>query len=94
MTEHSAVCDFQAFSETLDYFREQGFRRAIDDVGSAYSGLQSVAEIRPDFIKVDMSLTRDVHRHGIKRDLIQTIARFSAKSGISLIGEGSRPWRS
>lgn len=88
MTEHSGVQDFQAFRRTLAYFRSQGFRLAIDDVGSGYSGLQSIAEVRPDFIKIDMSLIRDVHRHDIKRDLIHTIGKFSAMSGISMIAEG------
>jgi EAL domain-containing protein (putative c-di-GMP-specific phosphodiesterase class I) len=88
VTEHSGVQDFQAFRETLEYFRGQGFRLAIDDVGTAYSGLRSIAELHPDFIKIDMSLTRDVHENGIKRDLIQTINRFSEKAGISLIAEG------
>lgn len=88
MTEHSGVRDFRAFRETLEHFRSLGFRLAIDDVGSAYSGLQSIAEVQPDFIKIDMSLTRDLHRNGIKRDLIHTINRFSRSSGISLIAEG------
>ena len=88
ITEHSSVQDFRAFRETLKHFRSQGFLLAIDDVGSAYSGLQSIAEVRPDFIKIDMSLTRDLHRNRIKRDLIHTINRFSISSGISLIAEG------
>jgi EAL domain-containing protein (putative c-di-GMP-specific phosphodiesterase class I) len=88
MTEHSGVQDFRAFRRTLEHFRAQGFRLAIDDVGSAYSGLQSIAEVRPDFIKIDMSLTRDLHRNDIKRDLIHTINKFSCMSGIALIAEG------
>jgi EAL domain-containing protein (putative c-di-GMP-specific phosphodiesterase class I) len=88
VTEHSAVQDFSAFRKTLQHFRDRGFRLAIDDVGSAYSGLQSIAEIGPDFIKIDMSLTRDLHRNSIKRDLISTINKFSRMSGISLIAEG------
>jgi len=88
MTERSGVQDFQAFRRTLKHFRALGFRLAIDDVGSAYSGLQSIAEVAPDFIKIDMSLTRDLHRNGIKRDLIQTINKFSSMSGISLVAEG------
>src|SRR5678815_5766396 len=61
MTEHSAVKDFTAFRQTLTYFRSLGFRLAIDDMGSGYSGLMSVAEIQPEFVKIDMSLIRDLH---------------------------------
>jgi EAL domain-containing protein (putative c-di-GMP-specific phosphodiesterase class I)/GGDEF domain-containing protein len=88
VTEHSGVQDFKAFRRALEQFRSQGFRLAIDDVGSAYSGLQSIAEIAPDFIKIDMSLTRDLHQNPIKRDLMHTISKFSVMTGIALIAEG------
>ncbi|MBI3449334.1 MAG: EAL domain-containing protein [Acidobacteria bacterium] len=88
VTEHSAVHDFTAFRQTLAYFRSRGFRLAIDDMGSAYAGLQSVAEIQPDFLKIDISLVRDLHLQPLKRELVATIQRFSASVGIQLIAEG------
>ncbi|HZI95132.1 MAG TPA: EAL domain-containing protein, partial [Patescibacteria group bacterium] len=88
MTEHSAVKDFTAFRQTLTYFRSLGFRLAIDDMGSGYSGLVSVAEIQPEFVKIDMSLIRDLHTRPLKRELVDTINRFSRNSGIQVIAEG------
>jgi EAL domain-containing protein (putative c-di-GMP-specific phosphodiesterase class I) len=88
MTEHSAVRDFAHFRQVLNYFQFQGYRLAVDDVGSGYSGLKSIAEIKPDFIKIDMGLIRDMHLHPIKQDLTGTIVRFCASSGITLIAEG------
>jgi EAL domain-containing protein (putative c-di-GMP-specific phosphodiesterase class I) len=60
----------------------------VDDVGSGYSGLKSIAELKPDFIKIDMALIRDLHLHPIKQDLTGTISRFATGSGITLIAEG------
>lgn len=88
MTEHSAVKDFTAFRQTLNYFRSLGFRLAIDDMGSGYSGLVSVAEIQPEFVKIDMSLIRELHSRPLKRELVDTINRFSRKAGIGVIAEG------
>jgi EAL domain-containing protein (putative c-di-GMP-specific phosphodiesterase class I) len=88
MTEHVAVRDFAHFRQILNYFQFHGFRLAVDDVGSGYSGLKSIAEIRPDFIKIDMALIRDVHLQAIKQDLVATIVRFCSSSGITLIAEG------
>jgi len=88
MTEHSAVRDFTAFRQTLTYFRSLGFRLAIDDMGSGYSALVSVAEIQPDFLKVDMSLVRELHLKPIKRELVETITRFSRRAGIEVVAEG------
>jgi EAL domain-containing protein (putative c-di-GMP-specific phosphodiesterase class I) len=88
LTEHSAVHDFVAFRRTLERFRALGFRLAMDDVGSGYAGLQAIAEITPDFIKADMHLVRGVHASSIKRELIDTMQRFSESTGITLVAEG------
>jgi EAL domain-containing protein (putative c-di-GMP-specific phosphodiesterase class I) len=88
ITEHSTVQDHEAFRQMLSFFQFHGFRLAVDDVGSGYSGLRSIAELRPDFIKIDMSLIRDIHLHPIKQDLTSTIVRFSDSSGTTLIAEG------
>jgi len=88
VTEHSAVHDFSVFRQTLSYFRSRGFKLGIDDMGSAYAGLQAVAEMQPDFLKVDISLVRDLNRNLLKRELIATMQRFSGQVGIQLIAEG------
>jgi len=88
LTEHAAVKDFSLFSQTLRSLQSEGFRIAIDDVGSAYSGLKSIAELKPDFMKIDMSLTRGAHANDIKRELLGTILKFSRSTGIGMIAEG------
>lgn len=88
LTEHSVVRDFVAFRRSLHRFRSMGFRLAMDDVGSGYSGLQAITELGPDFIKADMALVRGIHESPIKRELIATIRRFSDTTGITLVAEG------
>ena len=88
VTEHAAVKDFAALRKVIDDIRALGFRLAMDDVGAGYSGLQTIAEIRPDYIKVDMTLVRDMHLDRFKRELITTIRRFTDNTGIILVAEG------
>jgi EAL domain-containing protein (putative c-di-GMP-specific phosphodiesterase class I) len=88
VTEHAAVKDFAALRRVLEDIRALGFRLAMDDVGAGYSGLQTIAEIRPDYIKVDMTLVRDMHLDPFKRELITTIRRFTDNTGIVLVAEG------
>jgi EAL domain-containing protein (putative c-di-GMP-specific phosphodiesterase class I) len=88
LTEHTAVTDFAAMRRALEDVRAIGYRLAMDDVGSGYAGLQTIAEIRPDYLKVDMSLVRNLHLDPIKRELIETIRRFSDSTGITLVAEG------
>jgi EAL domain-containing protein (putative c-di-GMP-specific phosphodiesterase class I) len=88
VTEHVAVRDFPAFRGAIARARAAGYRVAMDDVGSGYAGLRAIAELQPDFLKVDMSLVRDLHAQPIKRELIATIRRFSERAGIRVVAEG------
>lgn len=88
ITEHAAVSDFAALRRALDNLRGMGFRLAMDDVGAGYSGLQGIAEMRPDYLKADMTLVRDMHLDPFKRELMNTIRRFTDKTGIILVAEG------
>lgn len=88
ITERHSTKDFSLFHRTLDHYRGEGFKVAVDDVGTGYSGLWSIAEIRPDFIKLDMSLIRGIDANPVKRALIETFLTFSDKVGCKIIAEG------
>lgn len=88
ITERTAILDFTMVRRMITRCRRQGYQVAMDDVGSGYAGLQAIAEISPDYIKMDMSLVRDIHRHTIKKELVSTIRRFSDSTGITLVAEG------
>lgn len=61
---------------------------AIDDVGTGYSGLSSIAEIRPELIKVDMSLIRGIDANPVKRALVEALVALADKIGSGIIAEG------
>jgi EAL domain-containing protein (putative c-di-GMP-specific phosphodiesterase class I) len=56
ITESGAIRDYRRLRETLAGLRAQGFRVALDDLGAGYSGLTALAELEPDFVKLDMGL--------------------------------------
>ncbi len=88
ITERHHITDFNALNKTLANYRDQGFLVALDDVGSGFSSLQSIAEIRPDYIKIDMSLVRGIHKDRVKTALMETFVTFSEKIGCEIIAEG------
>lgn len=88
ITERHSIYDFSFFNKTLEHYRNQGFLVAVDDAGAGFSCLQSIAEIRPDFIKIDMSLTRGIHANAVKRSLLETFVIFAEKIGCTVIAEG------
>lgn len=61
ITERHAIPDFKTFRRVLEHYRNQGYLVAVDDLGAGYSSLQSIAQLQPDFIKLDMSLVRGIH---------------------------------
>jgi EAL domain-containing protein (putative c-di-GMP-specific phosphodiesterase class I)/CheY-like chemotaxis protein len=88
ITERSMIEDFAHMREVVRRFRERGFRIAVDDAGSGYSGLQTMVEIEPDFIKLDMSLTRGIDRSVLKQKLVGTLRDFCEQADIALVAEG------
>ncbi|MBU2547274.1 MAG: EAL and GGDEF domain-containing protein [Proteobacteria bacterium] len=88
ITERHPVREFTLFFQTLEHYRSQGYQVAIDDVGAGYSGLWTIANIRPEFVKVDMSLVRCVDSNPVHRALLETLVSFSNKIGCRLIAEG------
>jgi EAL domain-containing protein (putative c-di-GMP-specific phosphodiesterase class I) len=49
ITERHRIEDFLLFNRTLEHYRSQGYLVAVDDAGSGFSSLKTVAEVRPDF---------------------------------------------
>ena len=88
ITERSAITDFAAFRSTLEYLRTLGFRVAVDDGGAGYASLQSLAEVRPEWLKIDMSLVAEIDTDEIRRILVTSMVMFSERLGVSLVAEG------
>ncbi len=49
LTENLPVEDYGKLEESVAWFRKEGFSLALDDVGSGYSGLRTMAVSAPDF---------------------------------------------
>lgn len=88
ITERTAITDYPAFQEYLRDFRARGFRFAVDDAGSGYAGLGSIANLSPDFIKLDISLISDIDSNFMKQTLVETMVSFANDHGIQVIAEG------
>ncbi len=88
ITERVGIIDFSSFKDALDKMRKKGFRIGIDDMGTGYSSLHTVAEINPDFIKYDMALVKGIEFNNIKKAIVETLVPFSEKINATVIAEG------
>jgi EAL domain-containing protein (putative c-di-GMP-specific phosphodiesterase class I)/GGDEF domain-containing protein len=88
ITERTAIKDYPRFKEYLKAFRERGFRFAVDDAGSGYAGLGSIANLEPDYIKLDISLIANIDTNFLKQNLVETMVSFANTQGTRVIAEG------
>jgi EAL domain-containing protein (putative c-di-GMP-specific phosphodiesterase class I)/GGDEF domain-containing protein len=88
ITERTAIKDYPRFQEYLKAFREKGFRFAVDDAGSGYAGLGSIANLAPDYIKLDISLIANIDSNFLKQNLVETMVQFANNHGTLVIAEG------
>lgn len=88
ITKHAAVADYAVLKRALDPLRQRGVRLAIDDAGAGYSGLNQIVELLPEFIKLDLFLTRGIDGDAVKRTLAAALVSFATQIGACLIAEG------
>ncbi|TLS67671.1 EAL domain-containing protein [Mariprofundus erugo] len=88
ITESECIHDIKHLVAVLNDARREQFTIAIDDFGSGYAGLNMLAEIQPDIIKLDMSLLRDIELHGPRQSIVRAIIQVCLELGIDPLAEG------
>jgi EAL domain-containing protein (putative c-di-GMP-specific phosphodiesterase class I) len=88
VTESDLVQDVGQLRRILDFYRASGFRVALDDLGAGYSSLNLLAQLRPDFVKLDMELTRDADTDAYKQTVISKLVEMAHALGAQVVGEG------
>jgi len=88
ITEERAISDFDQLRRIVSAFRTAGFLFAIDDAGAGPSSLQSIVELRPDFIKLDRWLARDIEFDRGRRSMVEAICTFARQVGARVVAEG------
>ena len=88
ITEKLVIDNYNLFRETMAYFTDLGMSFAVDDVGAGYSGLESIARLKPTYLKIDMQLVRDVHVSLVNREMVKAIIALGRGIGSEVIAEG------
>ena len=87
LLESEAVEDFKMVERFISEVQRYSAKVAIDDFGSGYSNFKYLAYMRPDFIKIDGSLIKDIDVDKNLLMIVQSIVEFSKKLGIKTIAE-------
>lgn len=88
ITEHDIINDYQTLIESLAPFRRRGLRLAIDDFGAGYACFRHILLLKPDIIKLDMSIVRDIDTNPQAQSVARALVAFAADTANGLIAEG------
>lgn len=88
VVESEEIHDVGKLHEIIEYCRKTGCRVALDDVGAGYNSLNNLPEVRPDFIKLDMELVRDVHADHYKSRVASKLLELACELKLISIMEG------
>jgi len=88
VTERSALEEIPDARTRVSMLKDLGYRIALDDMGAGYAGLTSFAMLKPNYVKIDLTLVRDVDTDPMKQTLIRTIVGLARELSIDVIAEG------
>ncbi len=87
ITEHVEISDYRQLVGALDLVRGNA-RLAVDDAGAGYAGLRHILELRPQFVKLDISLVSHVDTDPARQAMVAGMDHFARNAGCELIAEG------
>ena len=88
ITERESLDRIPDLQAQVKRLREIGYQIAVDDLGAGYAGLTSLAQLRPDVVKMDMSLVRDIEREPTKRLLVGMMVGVAREMKMEVVAEG------
>lgn len=87
-TERNPLDGVKGVPECVARLRDLGFRIAIDDLGAGYAGLVSFVSLEPEFVKLDLSLLRNVDESPVRQRLVLALTTLCHDMGMRVVAEG------
>lgn len=87
ITEHEPVHDYEALRSALIRLGSD-LLVAVDDAGAGVANFSHLVELRPDFVKIDISLVRGVNADLTRQALIVGLHHFAQSTNRDVIAEG------
>lgn len=88
VVETEKVADFYHLNRILNYYKEKGYSTALDYIGSGYSDIGALLELRPDYMKIDMTIVRDVHKDVSKQKTLDEYIKSGRRIDLKILAEG------
>jgi len=87
LLEDESVRDFKIIASFIDDVKAFGVKIAIDDFGAGYSNFERLIDYKPDILKIDGCLIRDIETNSYSHCVVKTIVSFAKEQNIKTIAE-------
>jgi EAL domain-containing protein (putative c-di-GMP-specific phosphodiesterase class I) len=88
VTEQEPISSYAEFADALRPLRAAGAKLAVDDVGAGNAGLMHIAQLNPDILKLDRTVTAEIGSNRHMRALTAAITGFATEIGCAVLAEG------
>lgn len=88
VSEKMAIDNYDMFRAALQDYNDIGIVHASDDIGTGHSDLERIMELRPGFMKIDLSFVKDIHKSYIKQEIVKAMVLLSRSINSIIIAEG------
>jgi EAL domain-containing protein (putative c-di-GMP-specific phosphodiesterase class I) len=88
VTEAEKVSDFGSLKRVMDEYRAEGAKIALDDLGSGYSSILRLSDLRPDYVKLDQRLVHGAFGDRLRSVLLKAVTEASHELDICVVAEG------
>ncbi|MAD42646.1 MAG: EAL domain-containing protein [Arcobacter sp.] len=88
VVETELVKDQEHLKNILKYYRKQGYKIALDDVGEGYSSLNMLIELQPDIIKIDRNIIDGIDKNQLKQSVYKALYNIAKEHNIEVLAEG------
>lgn len=88
VVETEYVEDFPHLNRILNYYKNKGYSTALDDMGSGYATPEALLDLKPDYLKIDMDIIRDIDQDPIKQSKLDSFLKLGKSHDILTLAEG------
>jgi EAL domain-containing protein (putative c-di-GMP-specific phosphodiesterase class I) len=88
LSETEKVASYTHLKNIVDEYTNHHFHVAIDDFGAGYSGLNLLVNFKPNIIKLDMELIRNIDSDAVRAAVVEGILKTCRLLSVLVIAEG------
>ena len=86
ITEHDQIENYAAIRAVVAGL--DNCQLAVDDAGAGFTSLAHILELQPDYVKLDISLIRDIDTNPARQAMTAGICHFASQTDTIVIAEG------